>query len=259
MDPLITLFLSLLAAHLLADFVFQTGPDVQSKEKPLVFAKHIGLVTILSWVLAGEWGNWLIPVVIGVSHTLFDGAKLAGLRRGWNETRLFVWDQTAHVLVILLLVAGTSYRGDYTNTLQRSLGDLYPTTLLLIAGLILAIPVGGIVIGRASAGFLEQIKKRSASAESGVNTEHPREGLSNGGKVIGQLERALIFFFVLVGKPEAVAFLVAAKSIFRFGELTRHSRKEAEYILIGTLMSFGWGLVIAWFTRHLLDHLVLNV
>ena len=40
-----------------------------------------------------------------------------------------------------------------------------------------------------------------------------------------------------------VGFLVAAKSVFRFGELTnQQNRLEAEYITIGTLMSFSWGL-----------------
>ena len=59
----------------------------------------------------------------------------------------------------------------------------------------------------------------------------------------------MIFFLVGLGKPEAVAFLVAAKSIFRFGDLAdRKHHAEAEYITIGTLLSFTWGLVTAWLT-----------
>ena len=47
------------------------------------------------------------------------------------------------------------------------------------------------------------------------------------------------------GQPAGVGFLVAAKSIFRFGELKEHhNRLEAEYITIGTLMSFAWGLAV---------------
>ena len=68
----------------------------------------------------------------------------------------------------------------------------------------------------------------------------------------GELERGLIFFLVMMDKQEAVAFLIAAKSIFRFGELKdRENRAEAEYITIGTLMSFTWGLVAAWTTWSL--------
>jgi hypothetical protein len=64
--------------------------------------------------------------------------------------------------------------------------------------------------------------------------------------VIGQWERALIFIFVFIGQPGAVGFLVAAKSIFRFGELSdRRNRMEAEYITIGTLMSFGMAIAFS--------------
>lgn len=39
---------------------------------------------------------------------------------------------------------------------------------------------------------------------------------------------------------EAVGFLLAAKSVFRFGDLRDdQDRKRTEYVLIGTLLSFG--------------------
>jgi hypothetical protein len=53
---------------------------------------------------------------------------------------------------------------------------------------------------------------------------------------------------------QGVGFLVAAKSILRIGEVKApEQRKEAEYIIIGTLMSFGWGLLIAYGTKSLFD------
>ncbi len=77
-------------------------------------------------------------------------------------------------------------------------------------------------------------------------------GLRGGGKAIGQLERALIFVFVLINQFSAIGFLIAAKSIFRFGELRdRSNRMEAEYIIIGTLISFLWAIVAALLTRFL--------
>ncbi|MEX2381098.1 MAG: hypothetical protein WD490_01845 [Opitutales bacterium] len=53
MDPLIILFLSLTAAHLLADFVLQTDNDIASKETPAIFAKHI--LMSFGWGLAIAW------------------------------------------------------------------------------------------------------------------------------------------------------------------------------------------------------------
>jgi len=55
---------------------------------------------------------------------------------------------------------------------------------------------------------------------------------------------------VMANMPSAVGFLVTAKSIFRFGELTKsQNRKEAEYITIGTLMSFGIAFAVSLVTK----------
>jgi hypothetical protein len=75
--------------------------------------------------------------------------------------------------------------------------------------------------------------------------------LLNAGKYIGILERLFVFCFILTGHWEAVGFLIAAKSVFRFGDLRKSKdRKLTEYILIGTLVSFGFaigtGLVVAF-------------
>lgn len=79
-----------------------------------------------------------------------------------------------------------------------------------------------------------------------INNETEEKSLKDAGKYIGMLERLLIFFFIVVGHWEGVGFLLAAKSIFRFGDLTRATdRKLTEYILIGTLLSFGFAMLIA--------------
>jgi len=58
------------------------------------------------------------------------------------------------------------------------------------------------------------------------------------------LERLLIFTFVVTGHWEAIGFLIAAKSVFRFGDLKESKeRKLTEYILIGTLLSFGIAMI----------------
>jgi hypothetical protein len=79
------------------------------------------------------------------------------------------------------------------------------------------------------------------------------EGLKKAGLWIGCLERFLVVTFVLLNHYEAIGFLVAAKSIFRFGEIRDSShRKEAEYILIGTMLSFAIAIVIGIALRWVL-------
>src|SRR5690606_11914951 len=76
-------------------------------------------------------------------------------------------------------------------------------------------------------------------------TEMEKEdSLQNAGKYIGMLERLLVFVFIVSDHWEGVGFLIAAKSIFRFSDLTQaKDRKLTEYILIGTLLSFGLAIL----------------
>ena len=116
--------------------------------------------------------------------------------------------------------------------------------IIISAGLYLSTYVGGLIIRRVTHRFTEEIGKDS-------------EGLKDGGKYIGYLERALILLFMLIGEPSGVGFLIAAKSILRFGEIRDTSqRKMSEYIIIGTFLSFGWGLLIAILTRGALRLLI---
>lgn len=56
-----------------------------------------------------------------------------------------------------------------------------------------------------------------------------------------------------VPTPSAIGFLIAAKSVFRFGELSdRANRLEAEYITIGTLLSFAIGVAVSMATARVL-------
>jgi hypothetical protein len=65
------------------------------------------------------------------------------------------------------------------------------------------------------------------------------ESLENAGKWIGIIERFLILSFILLNQWTPIGFLLAAKSVFRFGDLKgKEDQKKTEYILIGTLLSF---------------------
>ena len=70
--------------------------------------------------------------------------------------------------------------------------------------------------------------------------------LENARAYIGILERLFVFAFIIKNHWEGVGFLIAAKSVFRFGDLSNaKNRKLIEYILIGTFLSFGLAIIIA--------------
>jgi hypothetical protein len=72
----------------------------------------------------------------------------------------------------------------------------------------------------------------------------------NSGRVIGMLERILIFFFVLADEFTAIGFIMAAKGFTRFKELDK--KDFAEYVLTGTLMSALAAVLVALFVRRLI-------
>ena len=70
------------------------------------------------------------------------------------------------------------------------------------------------------------------------------DSLEKAGVYIGILERLFIFGFIVLNYWEGIGFLLAAKSVFRFGDLSKEKdRKLTEYVLIGTLLSFGIAII----------------
>lgn len=63
----------------------------------------------------------------------------------------------------------------------------------------------------------------------------PDAGTYLRGGLVGSIERLLIFVFVMHESYNAISFVIAAKTIARFNEMTKNA--STEYILIGTLLS----------------------
>ena len=52
----------------------------------------------------------------------------------------------------------------------------------------------------------------------------------------------------LVGNTESIDFLLAIKSVFKFGELSKAKEiKMIEYVLIGTLSNFSIAILIGYY------------
>ncbi|MGC0367751.1 hypothetical protein [Microbacterium sp. SLBN-111] len=76
-----------------------------------------------------------------------------------------------------------------------------------------------------------------------------------GGRLIGPLERILVFALTLAGAYPLLAAVLAAKGIVRFPEISRDGDggDRAEYFLIGSLVSWVTGLAAAfvvWWSLH---------
>jgi hypothetical protein len=231
---------ALVLAHALADFVFQTRWMVANKAHVPVLGLHVAIVTVLSIAALGGL-PWGVLAVIAGSHLVMDVAKTHWLRDDW---RMFLFDQAVHLGAILAtaLTWPMAYSAGIWAVPPSVLATLVPAAfftglpdlMLIVTGLILTTRMGDYLIGK--------IMKPIAAT---LPDDDRDSGLPEGGRLIGLLERALIYLLVLTGQGAGVGFLIAAKSILRFNT-TKYDRKMTEYVIIGTLLSFGWAMLIGW-------------
>lgn len=220
------IFIKLILAHLLGDFILQPNSWVADKENHKLKSKflyfHILIHTVLSLIFLWDLQLWWVAVLIGITHFIIDAAKLK-FQNVKTKKRWFFIDQLLHILVI----AGVSL---YFNEYSFSFLQNQEFLKIIMAALFLTTPASI---------FIKILLSSWTPAPDGPNNIQT-ESLSSAGKYIGILERLLVFTFIMVNHWEGVGFMVAAKSVFRFSDLAQaKQRKLTEYVLIGTLLSFG--------------------
>ncbi|WP_264536750.1 DUF3307 domain-containing protein [Flavobacterium sp. N1736] len=232
------LFIKLLLAHLLGDFIWQPNAWVADKEakkhKSIYLYLHILLHGVLAAILAGEIQFIPYAVLIAVSHGIIDLIKLH-FQKSKTKRTWFIADQIAHVLVLIAIVL--CYQNETINFLWFD-----NQFWIFITGFLL--------ITKPTSIFIKTIISIWSPETENSNQDN---SLANAGNYIGILERLFVFGFILTGHFEAIGFLLAAKSIFRFGDLKEaKDRKLTEYVLIGTLISFGVAITIGLLVQTLL-------
>ena len=216
-----------ITAHILADFTFQSHEMATEKLESGFASKmlkwHILIVFILSWILSFQWGFVIATTVITLLHWLIDGLK----KRLASKLKLvkysFFTDQALHFLVIIICVYVFVYFFDVQN-IQLSVNT---HELLIFLGLLLCTKPSNIFIG-------EVMKVYNIKFTDTLS-------IQNAGKLIGNCERIISLVLILNGQFEAVGFILAGKSILRYKET---DTPKTEYVLIGTLLSFGIAIMI---------------
>jgi hypothetical protein len=242
-------FIKLLLAHLLGDFLLQPTSWVtdkeQKKHKSIYLYIHIALHFILAWLLIGDRFFGMYALALAITHGLIDFLKLhfqkAKTKRIW-----FIIDQILHLIVI----CGIALIWNKVDFRLYEIDNQF--WVYLTAILILTTPASIIIKNVISIWTPnENDTKGTSGSELAQQTD-----LQNAGKYIGILERLFVFFFIITGFFASIGFLMAAKSIFRFGDLTQaKDRKLTEYVLIGTLMSFGAAIATGFLVKYALHFL----
>jgi hypothetical protein len=114
---------AMLIAHLLGDYVLQSGSLARWKKRsPVGVLVHGGIVTVTTMMCAGLVAPWWWPyaLLIGLTHTTIDlvRARLLPMPNlGW-ELVWYVLDQLAHLTIIVFTVtwSGAPLQLGTTNT-----------------------------------------------------------------------------------------------------------------------------------------------
>ncbi len=233
------IFIKLLLAHLLGDFLLQPTSWVLDKEtkkhKSIFLYLHTFIHGILAWTVVGSIDFVWYALVLALFHGFIDYLKIYFQKTETKRT-WFIIDQTLHLIVISCIF---------------SFYEKQSIDFSFFSGTFWIIVTGLLFLTKPTSVFL----KNMISNWTPENISENDKSLQNAGNYIGMLERLLIFCFIITNHFEAIGFLLAAKSIFRFGDLKEATdRKLTEYVLIGTLLSFGIAILIGLLAQYWILH-----
>jgi hypothetical protein len=236
---MIIFIIQLLIAHIIGDFVLQPNKWVTDKNLKKHKSKFLyihGLIHLIALiiVLKFNWSYWPYILFIVISHIIIDLIKL-NLIDKINNKILFVLDQVLHLIIISIVVY---LKHPYTINIEKIYSK---ESLLLILALL-------------SVTFVSSIIMKMIMSKWILEEDNSNDSLQNAGMYIGILERLFVFGFIILNQWSAIGLLIAAKSVFRFGDLSRaKDRKLTEYMLIGSLVSFGLSILIGLLYKYLIS------
>ena len=249
------MILNLLVAHFIGDFYCQCKRMCDKKitegcrcRCPTIFW-HSVIIAVLSMLVLWDWEAWKVVLAILVSHYIIDWGKSFisrmcnltivenGKVKDGKNARFRLWlflsDQFLHIVAIFAFV---NWLGDFSWESSKYISDFISANQMMVK-VILAC-----VIICKPANILVQLILKECEVKLTQTDDH---GSFRSGALIGSMERCLILAFVILGKYEAIGFLLGAKSILRFGHTQGKPEDEkSEYVLAGTLLSLAIALVM---------------
>lgn len=220
--------------------------DAVLPRRPGVAAVLAGLT---GFAIIGCWQIWA-GVAAGSTVVFLGMVAIVAKRSGpLPSARAWLVQLAAKVLAVVVpTIAAFSLLAHNPFTWVDELGAFPYAALVFIAGAVVSVQTGASFMSASIRPFAEQLREGH-----GAERVSPPDGFFAGGRTIGRYERLLVYVLLLIQAPTAIGFLIAAKSIFRFGDLTdRDNRRKAEYILLGTLMSFTFAVITSVITQTVL-------
>tara|TARA_R110001583_G_scaffold21469_2_gene81562 strand:+ start:15524 stop:16243 length:720 start_codon:yes stop_codon:yes gene_type:complete len=218
-------------AHLLGDFIFQPHNWTIKKKKAAFTWYHLWhalVIFVFSYTLSFDYGFLKSAILLSIIHLFTDVLKsFLQVKTNKKDSFYFFADQIVHLLVMVLI----SILYYYNNSLDF-IYEIPFKYLAMTAGFIFCAKPANILIKNIFASL-------EIETPTVTNNNDENKDLPNAGKLIGIMERFLVLALILVGQYSAVGLIIAAKSILRFRD-----NKKNEYVLVGTMLSFGIATIL---------------
>lgn len=216
-------------AHILTDFTFQSAKNAKDKNERGFKSKflkwHILIMFLTSWVLSLQPQFIFASLVIALTHWVIDGFKPKLNNSKWLGHYAFFIDQALHLIILIGTVLAFAHWFELAPLFEFPLST---KTLVII--------VAFVFCGKTVNIFIKEIFQLFHIKVGDT------EDLPNAGRLIGITERWLVLTFILLNQFAAVGFLLASKSILRYKSEQEDGFNKTEYVLIGTLLSFGFAI-----------------
>jgi len=217
----------LLLGHVLGDFYFQPKTMADKKDNSwLWLAGHsvIYALCVAAVLLTGAYYSLNLLFVFlatSISHLIVDIIKR------FVKWKKFIIDQLVH---LAFLGASWMIWGKVIQSrpfVLVTFDYMQKSIVLVVLGLLCVLRPVALLIEH---GDIWDFSKGKTP---------PNESQKGAGRMIGYLERTIVFFLLLNGQYAAIAFVMTAKSVARFPEISSNGegRTQAEYYIIGTLLS----------------------
>ncbi|CZF79035.1 hypothetical protein GCE9029_01217 [Grimontia celer] len=229
---MLTLLLVLVVIHIFSEFYL--FPLMSSKRQGLILvaALQAGLAFI-AFTIVGT------PLLTAFIATLALSAQYAVLSHCMTmpseRLRGMLLKLTLHIVLIALITAFAVTIDQRHAAWEAVVSAKWQTLLCWGLAYLLALKPSSSAIALILQNWTQEL-----TATEDAATNRP---LKEAGTFIGYFERTLIVTFVLWGQLPGVALVLAAKSVFRFGDLKDHgSRMFTEYVMLGTFASAMFGI-----------------
>ncbi len=212
----ISTFAALFLAHVIADYLLQTGWMVANKRRALSIGLHIGAVFVMMPLATLSFSPWF--VALAAMHLAIDLTKTHVLRGGLVA---YVADQALHLASILLVVWLAPGLWAVSSLAEV---DWLPRFYLILAVLLFSARGGQYAVATLFC----------------IDPEADSRGVR-----IGWVERSALAALVAVGAPWPMLAVVAAKAGHVAFGLPRRDARGRSRLIRGSALSMAWGLACA--------------